>query len=267
MAEIKVYNMGSTGFDVKLIDLQTKDITYTRKCLWTVYEASSYQSVAGATTDISPGYEEGGDCSFSGLSPNTGYFVDCYITRTDTGAWLTSLATETFYTNSSGGGGGGEEPDEPDEPDVPDEPDEPDEPSVNIAKWDWTKSNGTATDDAVFNTYWTLALHELYGTEGFSHMVWNDMVEKVAEIRRAKGWNWDLSYATKVGTKMMYDDYHLYAYQFNSLRNNIEIVGSNIGIGLIPEEQIPHPVYSGNDVLVSYFRTLTDYMNACIDNL
>ena len=147
------------------------------------------------------------------------------------------------------------------------EPDEPDIPSVYIEKWSWSKSNGTATDTDVQNTYKVYIFPELYSTELFAHRVWNDMVEKVAEIRGAMGWSWDYTYADKDDTKMLYGDYFLYAYQFNSIRNNIETVGETLGIGTISDSRIPHPVYSDDDVLFSYFTTLTDYMNTCIDYL
>lgn len=191
----------------------------------------------------------GGQVTFSGLEPGTEYYVFCEVYFGST-----LLATIDGYVTTDSEW---------------EEPDEPDEPSVNIEPWDWAKSNGTAREDAVLSTWLLYALPGVYNeTNLFSYQVWNDMVEKVAEIRGAMGWSWDEYYANKDDTKMLYGDYHLYANRFNSLRNNIEIVGDDyLGIGLIPNSKIPHPVYPGDDVLFSYFTTLTDYMNDCIDLL
>lgn len=237
-----------------LDDLTTEWGQGIRTTLWylgypnggTPTDTSFYLWKSGA--NIENHASSGGDVSFVGvLEPDTRYYVLCQVYH---GSDLISEIDGEFITDS--------EYVEPDEPDIP---------SVYIEPWDWSKSNGTATDTDVQNTYMVYALPELYSTELFAHRVWNDMVEKVDEIRGVMGWDWDYTYAYKDDTKMLYGDYILYAYQFNSIRNNIEIVGNTLGIGKISDSQIPHPVYSGDDVLFSYFTTLTDYMNRCIDNL
>lgn len=474
MAEIEVYGIGSTSFSVKLTGLQTKDITYTRKCAWTVYEVSSYNSVASSVTYISPGYEEGGDFTFSGMSPNTEYLVNCYITRTDTGAYLTSLSCDTFYTESGGdvsnwvlfeldsanisqedyreekylyekaayvlpvvfsesgythfytydysgyvdtcvylsrspdfdyangeptnyvssnsGGLDGHNSDikyyvtagvtyyffvrgysetvtgyvdvyvdvpwglntlsygtlsaEKTETvsimpytlyrrsmyfetsgtvtfsssgyynlagflgitpgwdwGVPDDYIASNTDSLNfsitydvtagqiyylwfrgheagtasisvsdvsggssIAKWNWFASNGSASKDVTTASYY--ALSKGTPTTSFSHLVWNDMVDKAYEIIRAKTNWWDENYASYNNTKMNSPPYELTAKMFNSLRNNIELIGNRsdvlgykTGIGQVFAKNTDYPVKA------EYFITLANYINDCIDNL
>ena len=354
MAEIEVYGIGSTKFSVKLIGLQTNDVTFTRKCLWTVYEASNNQSVASTITYITPGDAEGGDFTFTGMSPNTGYFVYCYITRTDTGGYLTSLSSDTFYTNSSGG----ETPvwnlTEIDlgeiSPDVTntikftassyqtyvysftfpydgnfdlvgfntvdcvvclttnpwfnyesgdpyDYNDDCWDDGVNhnlslnvdieknttyylfcrgydetvsgyceidfqifayqssIAKWDWYSSNGSASANVTLNSYY--ALNKDNPTSDFSHLVWNDMVDKVMRIIESTGNTWWSEYSSYYDTKMHSKPYELTADMFNSLRYNI---GARYSTRI-------NEVSPGDCVYADYFITLTNCMNEWIDTL
>lgn len=153
--------------------------------------------------------------------------------------------------------------------------------STSVEKWDWYSSNGTASVEQTKSAYKAITKVSGYTVNNFSHKVWNDMVEKVHEIRCAKNMNdWDDNYATKEKTKMTASKQTLTAVMFNSLRNNLELVGLNLGLSKITDGCtkgcIPHPVYSKDDKTVEielqtvyghYFTTLTDYMNDCIDML
>ena len=107
MASISVYNIGTTSFSVKLTGLQTEGVNYTRQCYWVAYDLTNNgNSTAGGYTYITQGSLEGGDYTFTGMSPNHQYQVSCRVTRTDTGAYLTSIQSSNFYTKSGGSGGG-----------------------------------------------------------------------------------------------------------------------------------------------------------------
>lgn len=133
-----------------------------------------------------------------------------------------------------------------------------------VAKWSWTASNGTAsaTDtSAAYN-----AVKNKQSTKNFSHLVWNDMVDKVYKVIKAysSSAGWDSSYASYENTKMNSSPYYLTAVKFNSLRNNIEIVGGWLKLGYRTDIG---KVESGDYVYGEYFLTLADYINACIDKL
>lgn len=142
----------------------------------------------------------------------------------------------------------------------------PDSPTTEtVDKWSWSTSNGSATATQTSNAY--DAVKNKKATTNFSHLVWNDMVDKVNEVIKAysSGKTWDSTYATYANTKMSSTPYYLTAVKFNSLRNNIEIVGNtylNIGYKTGIEK-----VEAGDYVKGSYFITLADYINDCIDNL
>jgi hypothetical protein len=150
--------------------------------------------------------------------------------------------------------------------------------STTIAKWDWYSSNGSnASASDTINSYYALNKDE--PTSDFSNDVWMDMVDKVDEITQASNY-WDEDYASLYDTKNLPQNsdglYELTAVAFNSLRNNIELVGLKLGMSKIPNATdgdnavsgtIPHPVTSGRKVFAHYFLTLANYINSCIDNL
>jgi hypothetical protein len=143
-----------------------------------------------------------------------------------------------------------------------------------VTHWDWEISNGSAsayeTEDAFY------AVRDRDYTNKFSHNVWNDLVNKVKDVLAEKGMEWDYTWDSYENTRMTISPYELTAKMFNSLRNNIELVGVEVGIGKItnsttPDEAedgtIPHPVKKDNIVFGHYFLTLADYINDCIDKL
>lgn len=128
-----------------------------------------------------------------------------------------------------------------------------------VAKWDWNKSNGSASDSETKDAYWAA---EFKGaTTDFSHKVWNDMCRKVKEIREAIGEVWNEYYATYAETLMTAPGadgyYELTAKMYNSLRYN---VGSLYGTGI-------SEVKAGYDVKGSHFTVLVARMNDWIDSL
>ena len=153
---------------------------------------------------------------------------------------------------------------------IEDEWEEPDEPSVNIEKWDWSKSNGKATADdydAVRSTFFVYVNPIIYcETTRFSHKVWNDMVDKVWELLEVTTKWWITDYTTYSGAKMESSPYELTADKFNSLRNNLDSVCKYLNIPITGIGKVYS--YSKNyPVLFSYFTTITNTINNCIDNL
>ena len=129
-------------------------------------------------------------------------------------------------------------------------------PKPSIAKWDWYSSNGdNASASVTLNSYYALSKGE--PTSDFSHLVWNDMVDKVMRIIEASGSMWWSKYASYYDTKMHSEPYELTADKFNSLRYNI---GARYSTGI--DEVSP-----GDCVYADYFITLTNCMNDWIDTL
>ena len=130
-----------------------------------------------------------------------------------------------------------------------------------VKKWDWNKSNGSASDGETYDSFWAA---EFKGaTTDFSHKVWNDMCSKVKSIREAIGEVWNEYYATYEETRMTTPGadgyYELTAKMFNSLRYNI---GSTYVGGSGVQE-----VKAGDDVKGLYFTRLASRMNDWIDSL
>lgn len=150
-------------------------------------------------------------------------------------------------------------------------------PEFTIKKWSWITSNGSASLSVT--TAARNAVQKQESTRNFSHLVWDDMVDKVQALISKTTKVWDTNYATYSNTKAITNangEYELTAVMFNSLRNNLELVGLKVGLTKIPSTTdhdnapsgtIPHPVMSGKKVFGHYFLTLTDYMNSCIDKL
>lgn len=125
----------------------------------------------------------------------------------------------------------------------------------SIAKWDWYSSNGSASANVTLNSYY--ALNKDNPTSDFSHLVWNDMVDKVMRIIESTGNTWWSEYSSYYDTKMHSKPYELTADMFNSLRYNI---GARYSTGI-------NEVSPGDCVYADYFITLTNCMNEWIDTL
>lgn len=100
---------------------------------------------------------------------------------------------------------------------------------VHVEPWSWTSSNGQATSAETRTAY-----DVLYGNvpaNEFSHYVWNDLVDKVAEMRDGMGYTWDRAggtYPSASGCKLYAGD-TLSASAYNGVRYNI---GSVMGTGI-----------------------------------
>ena len=87
-----------------------------------------------------------------------------------------------------------------------------------IERWSWTSSNGEATDSQTQAAYKVIINKE--DIMLFNSAVWNDLVDKVMEVRQELDLNWDTTYADKDETKIIYYPKILKANKFNSLRLN-----------------------------------------------
>ena len=116
------------------------------------------------------------------------------------------------------------------------------------AYWSWTAS--TARRKA------QTALNNKGAVSDFSYTVWNELCEKVLEIRQALGSGWNSYYLTFAKTKMTASDKTLTAARYNSLRYNVGVSYST-GIGEV----------SSGDIVKGqiHFLNLTDKINEWID--
>lgn len=160
--------------------------------------------------------------TLSGLSPETNYA--CNVKLDDT----TWIGTQYFTTEES---------------------------SVSVEEWSWNSSNGSASATQTKSAY--NAITNKGTTDGFSYLVWNDMVDKVYEILDAIGGSWNSKYASYSATKMSSTDKSLTAKRFNSLRYNI---------GLHYSTEIDE-VYRGDTVYGRYFTMLSNCINSWIGGL
>ena len=116
------------------------------------------------------------------------------------------------------------------------------------AYWSWTAS--TLRRNA------QTALNNKGAVSNFSYTVWNELCEKVLEIRQALGKSWNSYYLTFAKTKMTASDKTLTAARYNSLRYN---VGDSYSTGI-------SEVSSGDTVKGQiHFLNLTDKINEWID--
>ena len=132
-----------------------------------------------------------------------------------------------------------------------------DEPAVTIEPWSWTRSNGSATNAQTQRAYDVIMGN--ITADNFAHEVWNDLVDKVAEMRSAKGYTWDRAggtYPSASGCKMYAGD-RLTADAYNGVRYNI---GSVESTGIYDQ--------SPGDPITGYkIYHLTEVLNIIIDNL
>ena len=141
-------------------------------------------------------------------------------------------------------------------------PEEPDEPVINIAKWSWTSSNGSATAAQTRAAY--SAITGNGAVSDFSYWVWNDLCAKVKECIDAEGTSWytnggvgGSSSATYSGARMSASNKTLTASRFNAVRGN---VGGRVSTGVLP-------VSSGDPVYGEDFVAITTALNKWIGNL
>lgn len=129
--------------------------------------------------------------------------------------------------------------------------------SVIVEPWSWDASNGNATSVATRTAY-----NVLMGTENpseFSHLVWNDLVDKAYEVRSARGYTWDTdggNYPSVSGCKVSAGE-TLSARKYNGVRYNI---GSILSTGIFDQ--------SPGDKITGYkIYHLTEVLNEIINDL
>ena len=129
------------------------------------------------------------------------------------------------------------------------------ESPIDVAYWSWTSSNGSASSAQTKIAYNAIRSHG--PVENFSYLVWNDLVDKINEVKQYAGYEWNAYFDLYENTLMSEDDRKLTALRFNSARYNI---GIHVSTGI---EQ----VYRGDDVIGDYFITIADCINEFIDSL
>ena len=135
---------------------------------------------------------------------------------------------------------------------------------IEIDPWSWTRSNGSASSSQT-----RTALDVLYGdvpANEFSHYVWNDLVDKVVEVRDALGLGWGTRDSngdripTASGCKMYSGD-TLSASAYNGVRYNI---GSIETTGITPQSPgdriYGYMIYDLTTVLNDIINNIQDYM-------
>lgn len=139
----------------------------------------------------------------------------------------------------------------------------------DIDPWSWDTSNGSADDDTTVLAYEAVTGNG--STYDFSHLVWNDLCDKIAEIQNYdKGSPWatdgpgglDLD-----ATRMDPDDETdriLTADRFNSMKYNLGRCYSTVSTEY--PEGIP-VVEKGDPVQGSYFTVIADKINEWLDSL
>lgn len=132
-----------------------------------------------------------------------------------------------------------------------------DEPAVYVSHWSWSESNGSASTSQTVRAYNVLMGNVT--ADQFAHEVWNDLVDKVVEIRDALGYSWDRAggdYPSASGCKMNAGD-RLTADAYNGVRYNI---GSVFSTGI--SDQSP-----GDQITGYKIYHLTEVLNIIIDDL
>ena len=130
--------------------------------------------------------------------------------------------------------------------------------TLSIGVWSWSASNGTWTNgNATYTKNAKTAVDNQGAISNFSYLVWNDLVDKVAEVLSMTDDTWSSNYANQSATRMSSSDKVLTAKRFNSLRFNI---GRKQSTGL-------DEVSTGDPVYGWYFTRLTDRLNTYINSL
>lgn len=135
--------------------------------------------------------------------------------------------------------------------------------SLYVEPWDWNSSNGSATATQTRAFYQTL-LGNAPVDGNMSYRVWNDFVDKVAEMRDALGYSWGrtdidgTSIPSASGCKLYSGD-TLSASAYNGVRYNI---GSIMSAG-ISKQNRGDPI-TGN-LIVDLATTLNDIIETMIN--
>lgn len=212
MAYISVTSVTKNSISVRMGGLDTSYGSADRVCTWYLDGSRKGTSTLGAKVS------SGGAFTFRNLSAGTSYDISVAITAP---GWTNTVRLSTSATTEEN----------------------------SVDPWSWNKSNGNASaaqTQAAYN-----AVRNKGSLSSFSYLVWNDMVDKVAEILDANGDSWNSRFASYSATKMSGGDKTLTAVRFNSLRYNI---GLHYSTGI-------DTVARGNTVYGWYFTHLADCIN------
>lgn len=129
--------------------------------------------------------------------------------------------------------------------------------SLSVEPWSWEKSNGSADKTDTSRAYQIL-LGKQPVSAGFSHEVWNDLVDKVAEVRSELGLGWYTKtdvYVSAEECKVEPGD-TLSAKIYNSVRYQ---VGSYRGTNITDRVE-------GGEILGRHITHMVDVLNDIIEN-
>lgn len=123
--------------------------------------------------------------------------------------------------------------------------------------WDWSYSNGSASVYETEQAFY--AVYEKTYVRDFSHLVWNDLVNKVMYILNYLGYVWNDYYGTYEETLMLISPYRLTADKFNALLINVDVLHSTEGVTL--KDVVLAEVEPRYEVYGEYFLMLADCIN------
>lgn len=187
------------------IDYTSTTLTFSVSGLTSGQSVDLYARLQSDTAGASPVVNENITATgstltktYSGLSPGQAYIANVRVA----GSWLGSTS---FVT-----------------------------PAAAVEPWDWAASNGEASAAQTAAAY--SAVTGGGSCADFSHLVWNDMCDKVQEVIDALGSSWvthdnntDEDLPDLESTKMTSSDKTLTAKRYNALRLN---VGSRYSTGI-----------------------------------
>lgn len=124
-----------------------------------------------------------------------------------------------------------------------------------VTKWSWEASNGDATEEQVKASY--AALTNQGHTKDFSYKVWNDILEKIAEVRTEWGDAWDTHILSLTDAKMGSGS-PMTADRFNCAVENIPLSGY---IWPWRDDLGRKEIQKGDICYGKYFIWLTDGLN------
>lgn len=127
----------------------------------------------------------------------------------------------------------------------------------SIPEFNWSVSNGSATAEQTQKAY--TALTSKGRLLDFSHLVWNDMVDKVCEVLDANDEVWDYrgGLLTAENTKMTNEDREMTAQRFNSFGLNAM---NACGINRWTNVQRGDPIIGS--VFIDTMESLNEYIRA-----
>lgn len=128
-------------------------------------------------------------------------------------------------------------------------------PEIVISKWSWTASNGSA-NAAKTQQFYNVLRGNAYPENGFSYLVWNDLVEKTKEVITVVGRLWvNYSGITSWEGCKVSNGEAFSANKYNALRFQL---GSVVSTGITDRN-------NGDEILGRYVTRLADVINEIID--